>query len=97
MMDPKTEVIIVGDILEEGLVFKMNEVLKNMDVDVIHCEISFSTLKEGIEGKKPSTMRCYLIGPPEQRKDAVSKMEKLAKENNMGIDTVDYEKMWRKK
>ncbi|NOZ77213.1 MAG: hypothetical protein GXO65_06010 [Euryarchaeota archaeon] len=96
MMEPKTEVIMVGHILEKGIVFKLYEAIKDMDVDVKHCEVSFTTLKEGME-RKPSTMRFYLVGSPDDRKKAMKEIEDIAEKNDCGIETIDYEKMWKKR
>jgi ACT domain-containing protein len=97
MMEPKTEVIMIGHVLEKEIVFKLYEAIKDMDVDVKHCEVSFTTLKEGIEERKPSTMRFYLVGSEKDRKKAIKKIEDLAEENDCGIETIDYEKMWKKR
>lgn len=94
-MEPKTEIIIVGHILEEKIIFQVYEAIKDIDVDVKHCDISFTTLKEGIEEKKPSTMRCYLVGRKEDRDRAVKKIRQIADRYGYGVQVVDYEKMWR--
>jgi ACT domain-containing protein len=96
LIEPKTEIIIVGHILEKGIVFKLYEAIKNIDVDVKHCDISFTTLKEGIEERKPSTMRFYLVGPKEEREKAIKEIEKLAEKNDCGVEKVDYDKLWAK-
>ncbi len=96
-MEPKTEIIMVGHILEKNIIFEMYERIKDLKVDVRHCEISFTTLKEGIEKRKPSTMRCYLIGPKEERERAIAVIRKLAEEHDCGIETIDYEEMWKKR
>jgi ACT domain-containing protein len=96
VIEPKTEIIMVGHILEKGIVFKLYEAIKDIDVDVKHCEISFTTLKDGIEEKKPSTMRFYLIGPKEERDKALKKIEELAQETGCGVQRVDYDKLWVK-
>lgn len=97
LMEPKTEIIMIGHILEKKIVFKLYEAIKDINVDVKHCEITFTTLKEGIEEKKPSTMRFYLIGPKEERKKAIKEIEKLAKATGCGIEKIDYERLWEKK
>jgi len=97
MVEARIEVIMVGHILEDEIVFKLYEAIKDVNVDVKHCEISFTTLKEGIEKKKPSTMRFYLIGPPEERERAVQIIEKLARDNDLGVETIDYDKLWARK
>ncbi len=60
MFEPKTEVIMVGHILEKGIILELYELIKDIDVDVKNFEISFTDLKEGMEKKKPSMMRFYL-------------------------------------
>jgi len=95
-MEPKTEIIIVGHILEKNIIFQVYEKIKDINVDVKHCEISFTTLKEGIEEKKPSTMRCYLVGPKEEREKAVAEMKKIAEKYGYGVQAIDYEEMWKR-
>ncbi len=97
MMEPKTEIIMVGHILEKNIVFEVYERIKDFGVDVKHCEISFTTLKEGIEQRKPSTMRCYLVGPKEEREKAINEIKKIAEKYDCGIETIDYEEMWRRR
>jgi len=97
MVEARTEIIMVGHILENEIVFKMHEAIKDAKIDVKHCEISFTTLKEGIEKKKPSTMRCYLIGPKEERERAVKILKELAKDNDLGVETIDYDELWARK
>ncbi len=97
MMEPKTEVLMVGHILEKGVVFKLHEAIKSIDVDVVHCEISFTTLKSGIEEKKPSTMRFYLVGSKSEREKAIAAIQSLAKSLGCGVQTIDYERLWEKK
>ncbi|MEE8401542.1 MAG: hypothetical protein V3R86_05270 [Candidatus Hydrothermarchaeaceae archaeon] len=94
MVEARTEVIMVGHILENKIVFKLHEAIKDLDVDVKHCEISFTTLKDGIEKKRPSTMRFYLIGTIEQRDRAVRVIEKITNENDIGMETIKYDKLW---
>lgn len=96
MIEPKTEIIMVGHVLEKGIVFKLYEAIKDIDVDVKHCEISFTTLKEGIEEKKPSTMRFYLVGPKKEREKAIKEIEKLSQDFGCGMESVDYDKLWIK-
>lgn len=97
MVEARIEVIMVGHILENEIVFKLHEAIKDVDVDVKHCEISFTTLKEGIEKKKPSTMRFYLIGPSEERERAVQLIKKLARDNDLGVETINYDELWARK
>lgn len=97
MVEARTEVIMVGHILEDEIVFKLYDAIKDVGVDVKYCEISFTTLKEGIERKRPSTMRFYLVGPLDEREKAVRLIEKLTKDNDIGVETVNYDKLWAKK
>jgi hypothetical protein len=79
---------MVGHILERGCIFKLSEVIKDIDVEVMHCEVSFAALKAGIEEKMPSIMRFYLVGPKEERQKAIKEIEKLAKELECRIDYI---------
>lgn len=88
MLDPKTEIRMVGHILERGVIFKLSEILKDIDVEVMHCEVSFAALKAGIEEKMPSIMRFYLVGVKEERDKAVEKIKNLAKELECRIDYI---------
>ncbi len=88
MLDPKTEIRMVGHILERGVIFKLSEILKDIDVEVMHCEVSFAALKAGIEEKMPSIMRFYLVGVKEERDKAVEEIKKLAKELECRIDYI---------
>ena len=97
MVEARTEVIMVGHILEDEIVFKLYEAIKDVDIDIKHCEISFTTLKEGIEKKKPSTMRFYLMGLSEEREKAIKIIEQLAKDNDLGVETIDFDKLWARK
>ncbi|MDI6655617.1 MAG: hypothetical protein QME59_07025, partial [Candidatus Hydrothermarchaeota archaeon] len=83
-----TEVRMVGHILERDVIFKLSEVIKDIDVDVMHCEVSFAALKAGIEEKIPSIMRFYLVGSKKDREKAVQKIEKLAKDTECRIDYI---------
>lgn len=96
MFEPKTEVIMVGHILEKGIILELYELIKDIDVDVKNFEISFTDLKEGMEKKKPSMMRFYLLGSPEKRADTVKKIEEMAKEHDCGIETVDHDALWKR-
>lgn len=97
MVEARTEVIMVGHIIEDEIVFKLYEAIRDVDIDVKHCEISFTTLKEGIERKKPATMRFYLMGPSEEREKAIKIIEQLAKDNDLGVETIDFDKLWARK
>lgn len=88
MLEAKTEVRMVGHILERQCIFKLSEILKDVDVEVMHCEVSFAALKAGIEEKMPSIMRFYLVGEKKERKKAVSHIKKLAKELDCTIESI---------
>lgn len=88
MLEPKTEIRMIGHILEKGVIFKLSESLKDLDVEVMHCEVSFAALKAGIEEKMPSIMRFYLVGPKEIRDRGVEIVKKLAKDTECRIDYV---------
>jgi len=88
LLEAKTEVRIVGHILERDVIFKLSEAIKDIDVDVMHCEVSFAALKAGIEEKMPSVMRFYLVGSKKDREKAVQKIEKLAKDTECRIDYI---------
>jgi hypothetical protein len=74
--------------LERGCIFKLSEVLKEIDVEVMHCEVSFAALKAGIEEKMPSIMRFYLVGPKKEREKAIKEIEKLADDLDCRIDYI---------
>lgn len=86
MLEAKTEIRMVGHILERGCIFKLSDVLKDVDVEVMHCEVSFAALKAGIEEKMPSMMRFYLVGEKKERNKAVKIIKKLAKELDCRIE-----------
>lgn len=86
MLEAKTEVRMVGHILEREVIFKLSEELKDMDVEVMHCEVSFAALKAGIEEKMPSVMRFYLVGAREDREKALVIVKKIAEETGCRID-----------
>ncbi|WP_456475687.1 hypothetical protein [Candidatus Pyrohabitans sp.] len=88
MLEPKTEIRMVGHILEKGVIFKLEKALRNVDVEVMHVEVSFAALKAGIEEKMPSIMRFYLVGPEEERERAVEIIKKLAEETGCRIDHI---------
>lgn len=88
MLEAKTEVRMVGHVLEREIIFKLSKALKDVDVEVMHCEVSFAALKAGIEEKMPSVMRFYLVGPKRDREKAVKKIEKLAKDTDCRIDYI---------
>lgn len=88
MLEAKTEVRMVGHILEREIIFKLSKALKDIDVEVMHCEVSFAALKSGIEEKMPSVMRFYLVGSKKDREKAVQKIEKLAKDTDCRIDYI---------
>ena len=86
MLEVKTEVRVVGHILEREVIFKLSEELKDVDIDVMHCEVSFAALKAGIEEKMPSVMHFYLVGAKEDREKALAIVKKIAKETDCRID-----------
>lgn len=86
MLEAKTEVRIIGHILERGVIFKLSEELKDMDVEVMHCEVSFAALKAGIEEKMPSVMHFYLVGAKADREKALARVKKIVKETGCRID-----------
>ncbi|MEE8168093.1 MAG: hypothetical protein V3T58_04405 [Candidatus Hydrothermarchaeales archaeon] len=88
MLEAKTEIRLVGHVLERGIIFKLSEAIKDVDVEVMHCEVSFAALKAGIEEKMPSFMRFYLVGAKEERDKAVEAVKKLAEETACKIDYI---------
>lgn len=86
MLESKTEVRMVGHILERDVIFKISEELKDVDVEVMHCEVSFAALKSGIEEKMPSVMRFYLVGAKKDQEKALVKIKKIAKATDCRID-----------
>ena len=86
MLEAKTEIRMVGHILERECIFKLSEVLKDIEVEVMHCEVSFAALKAGIEEKMPSIMRFYLVGEKKDRDKAVGIIKKLADELDCRIE-----------
>jgi ACT domain-containing protein len=88
LLEAKTEIRMVGHILERECIFKLSEVLEDTDVEVMHCEVSFAALKAGIEEKMPSIMRFYLVGEKKERKKAVQIIKKLAKELDCKIEYI---------
>lgn len=88
MLEPKTEIRLVGHILERKVIFRLSEVLKDVDVEVMHCEVSFAALKAGIEEKMPSMMRFYLVGGKKERKAGVEVVKNLAKELDCRIEYI---------
>ena len=86
MLEAKTEIRMVGHILERECIFKLSELLKDIDVEVMHCEVSFAALKAGIEEKMPSIMRFYLVGEKRARDEAVEKIKTLADELDCRIE-----------
>ncbi len=88
MLEPKTEIRMVGHVLERGVIFKLSEAIKDIDVEVMHCEVSFAALKAGIEEKMPSFMRFYLVGPKKERDKGVRVIKKLAEDTGCKIEYV---------
>ncbi len=88
MLEKKTRIRIVGHVLERGFIFKLSEEIKDINVEVMHVDVSFASLKAGVEEKMPSVMRFYLVGTDENRKDALEKIERIAKKAGCAIDTI---------
>ncbi len=88
MLEAKTEVRIVGHILEREIIFKLSEELKDMDVEVMHCEVSFAALKAGVEERMPSFMRFFLVGSKEERDKAVEIIRQLAEDTGVAIEYI---------
>ena len=87
MLEAKTEIRMVGHILERECIFKLSDVLKDIDVEVMHCEVSFAALKAGVEEKMPSIMRFYLVGEKKDRDAAVEKIKTLAEDLDCRIES----------
>ncbi len=88
MLEAKTEIRMVGHILERGVIFKLSESLKDIDVEVMHCEVSFAALKAGVEEKMPSFMRFYLVGAKKDRDKGLRLVKKLAKDTGCTIEYI---------
>jgi hypothetical protein len=88
MLETKTEIRMVGHILERGVIFELSKALENIDVEVMHCEVSFAALKAGIEEKMPSFMRFYLVGPKRERDKGLKAVKKVAKETGCNIEYI---------
>ncbi|NOZ82582.1 MAG: hypothetical protein GXN98_02005 [Euryarchaeota archaeon] len=88
MLEPKTEIRMVGHILEKGVIFELEKALRDVDVEVMHVEVSFAALKAGVEEKMPSIMRFYLVGPEEERGKALEIVRNLAEETGCRIEHV---------
>ncbi len=88
MLEPKTEIRMVGHILEKGVIFELEKALRDVDVEVMHVEVSFAALKAGVEEKMPSFMRFHLVGPEEERARALEIVRRLADETGCRIDYV---------
>jgi hypothetical protein len=88
LLEPKTEIRMVGHILEKGVIFELEKALRDIDVEVMHVEVSFAALKAGIEEKMPSIMRFYLVGPKEERGKALEIVKKLAEDTGCRIDHI---------
>ncbi len=86
MLENKTEIRINGHILEREFIFKLSTKLKDVNVEVMHCEVSFASLNAGIEEKMPSAMKFYLVGTKENRDVALEKIGQLAKYTQCEID-----------
>ncbi len=79
---------MIGHILERGVIFKLWEALKDIDVEIMHCEVSFAALKAGIEEKMPSVMRFYIVGKKEDREKAIEVVKKVAEDTECRIDYI---------
>ncbi len=88
MLEKKTRIRIVGHVLERGFIFKLSEAIKDIDVEVMHVDVSFAALKAGIEEKMPSVMKFYLVGTDENRRSALKKIEEISKETECTIDSI---------
>ena len=88
MLETKTEIRMVGHILERGVIFELSKIIKDLDVEVMHCDVSFAALKAGIEERMPSVMRFYLVGPKPQRQKVIKAIEKMAKKLDCKIDYI---------
>jgi hypothetical protein len=88
LLEEKTEIRMVGHILEREIIFKLSEKLKDVDVEVMHVEVSFAALKAGVEERMPSFMRFFLVGSKAERDRGVEIVKKLAEENGMDIDYI---------
>lgn len=86
MLEAKTEVRMTGHILERDVVFKISEELKDVDVEVMHCEVSFAALKAGIEEKMPSVMHFYLVGTKSDRGKALDRIKNIAEATGCRIE-----------
>jgi hypothetical protein len=88
LLEPKTEIRMVGHILEKGVIFELEKALRDIDVEVMHVEVSFAALKAGIEEKMPSFMRFYLVGPKEERERALEEVKRLAEKTGCRIENI---------
>jgi hypothetical protein len=88
LLEEKTEIRMVGHILEREIIFKLSDALKDVDVEVMHVEVSFAALKAGVEERMPSFMRFFLVGSKAERDKAVDIVKSLAEENGMNIDYI---------
>jgi len=88
VLETKTEIRMVGHILERDVILKLSEALADTDVEVMHCEVSFAALKAGVEEKMPSFMRFYLVGTKKERNHGLKIVKKIAKETDCKIEHV---------
>ncbi len=88
MLETKTEIRMVGHILERDVIFKLSKALDDIDVEVMHCEVSFAALKAGVEENMPSFMRFYLVGPKKDRDKGLKVVKKLAKDTGCKIEYI---------
>jgi len=79
---------MVGHILEKGVIFKLEEALRDCEVEVMHVEVSFAALKAGVEERMPSIIRFYLVGSEEERRNAAKVVERVAEETECKIEYI---------
>ncbi len=88
MLEPKTEIRMVGHILEKNVIFELEKALKDIDVEVMHVEVSFAALKAGVEERMPSVMRFYLVGSKKDRDEGVEAINKIAGKTKCKIEYI---------
>jgi len=88
LLEPKTEIRMVGHILEKGVIFELEKAIRDLDVEVMHVEVSFAALKAGVEERMPSIMRFYLVGSKEDREVAVDTVKKVAEKTGCKIEYI---------
>ncbi len=88
MLETKIEIRMIGHILERQIIFKLAEAIKDLDVEIMHVDVSFAALKAGIEERMPSVMTFFLVGKEEDKKKALERIIELARENDIKIDYI---------